>query len=97
MKIKYLLIVGAIALFLAIYSWSYDYYVLLRWGISIIAGYSAFKFYEAKQNSLTYVLSGVVILFNPILPVYLTKGIWVILDICVAFIFLHAAGKVTVK
>lgn len=93
MKIKYLLLVGAVALFLAIFSWPYGYYVLLRWGISIIAGYSAYRFYEIKQSSPAYVLVGIAVLFNPILPVYLTKGIWIVLDLVVVFIFLYTAGK----
>lgn len=93
MNVKYLLFIGASALFIAIFSLPYGYYVLLRWCVSTIAGYAAYLSYEKKRENIAYILSAIVVLFNPIFPVYLSKGIWVVLDMIVLFIFLYVAGE----
>jgi len=33
-------------------------------------------------------MGGIAILFNPIIPVYLTKEIWVVIDFIIAIVFL---------
>lgn len=87
MKVRQVSILSVIALILAIFSWPYGYYVILRWLISLSAGYLAYRFYK-KQNSMRYVFVLILLLFNPIYPVYLTKQIWVVLDLVVSMVFL---------
>lgn len=40
---------------------------------------------------------GIAILFNPIIPVHLTKDIWVIIDLIVAILFLVSIFKIKPK
>jgi len=42
-------------------------------------------------------MGGIAILFNPILPTYLTKGIWVFIDLVVALVFFAAISKISFK
>jgi hypothetical protein len=89
---KALLIIGGIALFLGIPTgWDYSYYILLRWFISILAAYVAFKFYDSGIQAWAFVFGGVAFLFNPIVPIYLNKSSWVAIDFVAAILFFVAA------
>jgi hypothetical protein len=87
-----LLLLGAMPL-------PYGYYNFLRLAVSIsslISGYVAFK--KNESVSAVVVVSGIIlILFNPVFPVHLTKGVWAFLDIAAAawFIFVALRGYQT--
>ncbi|MGO8756439.1 MAG: DUF6804 family protein [Gallionellaceae bacterium] len=70
----------AILLLLAIASWPYSYYIFLRWFVFLSAllhiGVSISK--RRMSALVIYLLIG--LLFNPIEPIYLSKGVWVIID-----------------
>lgn len=89
MNIKWLSVLLGVLLILAIPSgfWPYGYYILLRWVISFSAIYLGYKFYESKTISWALILWSIAFLFNPFLPVYLDKGIWVTIDLISAIIF----------
>jgi FtsH-binding integral membrane protein len=67
---------------------SYDYYVILRWVICGLSIYVAYTSYEWKQIFWVWIFGAVAVLFNPIIPVYLNKEIWIVFDIVVIAIFL---------
>lgn len=92
MNIKWLSVITASLLLLAIPSglWPYGYYILLRWIVSISAGILIYKYYEQKIQSWMILFGIVAILFNPIAPIYLDKGIWVVIDFIVALLFLFS-------
>ncbi len=95
MKLKYLCLASGIALLLAIPTgWPYDYYILLRWFISISSLVVAYGFHKSKFEgwALIFVLN--TILFNPIVPIYLEKGTWVLIDLVSAAFFFLAAFAV---
>jgi len=79
-------IVSAIALIIAIGDQPYDYYTLLRWGISAIGIYYTYSFYK-KSSSAFWVFGIIAVLFNPIIPFYSTKDSWQFIDLIVAAIF----------
>jgi len=88
MYIKWIPIISIVILFLGIPAgWPYAYYQLLRWTISIFAAILAYNFHKQEKTSWTWIFVGIAILFNPIAPVYLNKGTWVILDIISAITF----------
>lgn len=91
-KIKYkniAVIIAAIILLLAIPSiWPYGYYQFLRLAITAIAIFVAYLAYELEKKSWMWLMAVIAILFNPIIPFYLDKEIWVVIDIIVATIFL---------
>ena len=87
MKNKNILtIIGMIMLVLAIPSglWPYGYYQVLRIAITILACYLGFWAYEKEQQTWAIIMGSIAILFNPILPIYLDKSVWVYCDFVVA-------------
>ena len=78
-------IVG-ILLFLGALPLPGEYYELLRIIVSIMAIINIFKAY--------YIFIPILILFNPIMPVYLySKALWVIIDIISGFVFIATSEK----
>lgn len=79
---KYLSITAGLMLLLAIPAiWPYGYFQILRWVVSGVAIYNAYFAHELKKDVWVFVMVTVSILFNPIAPVFLQKGTWVILDL----------------
>ncbi len=65
----------------------YDYYIFLRWVITVSSVYIAWTSYKLKDIFWIGVFGIVAILFNPIFPIHLTKETWVVIDLMVATIF----------
>lgn len=87
-------LVPAALLVAAIGAWPYGYYTMLRFTVCVAAFWIAYLDYQREKKIgpwvITMGLGG--ILFNPILPVYLTRDIWFFLDIAMAALFgLHFA------
>ena len=68
--------------------WPYGYYILLRIVVCGVAVYAIYVGYNVGLRTLLVILGFIALLFNPIIPIYLTKEIWVLIDIIVAIIFL---------
>lgn len=81
-------IVAIIILLGALANNPYSYYQLLRWVVMIVAGYTAYVAYNNKKNNWAWVFGIMAVLFNPILPFYLSKDNWQLIDIIAAIIFL---------
>ena len=76
----------AIMLFLGALPLPIEYYDILRWAVSIAAIINIFK--------ERYIFIPVLVLFNPIMPVYLySKPLWVIIDIISGFVFMAASEE----
>ena len=74
-------------LLLAIADLPYGYYTILRIIVTIVAGITAFIASE-QDNEIWMILFGAIaILFNPIIPIYLDKDTWVVIDVIVAILF----------
>jgi hypothetical protein len=88
MNSRWLCLVGGAFLLLAIPSgWPYSFYILLRWVIFFIALIVANETYKNNINGWALVFLGMAFLFNPILPVYLSKSSWVMIDFVGASLF----------
>jgi hypothetical protein len=69
--------------------WPYDYYMLLRMIVCVAAALLALLAYR-RSDELTIwfgVFVTLAILFNPILPIHLTRSVWTILDLGGAALF----------
>ena len=88
-------IIAVAILLLTLFDWPYGYYTLLRITITGIAIYYAYYLYEiAKRDFWFWSLVIIVILFNPIVPIYLyNKTIWGIIDVIVAIFFISLIIK----
>lgn len=84
-------ILKILAIFLLIYatSWhQYSYYIFLRWFIFLTSIY--FSYSSHKNKNKTWLIGFIVIslLFNPIIPIYLSKDVWAIIDVATAILIL---------
>lgn len=89
--------IGAVALFIAILPLPLFFYLLLRQVVTFISLYFVFRFYTNKFYSQAIISLGIAFIFNPFIPVYLDKTLWVILDIVVAGILLFLGTRQTSK
>lgn len=84
-------IVAAVVILLALLSWPYGVYTLLKGVTAVIATYYAYELYRVSQSSgiWFWIMVLVAILLNPIIPVHLNdKSIWQIVDVVVGLLFL---------
>ncbi|TBA92530.1 DUF6804 family protein [Rhizobium ruizarguesonis] len=84
-----LILVPVALLVVAVFPLPYGYYSFLRFAITLSAAYLAWEAYREKDafNGWSLILSMVALLFNPLIPVYLDRGSWFIIDLAVAGIF----------
>lgn len=88
LDIKKLSMFSGILLFLAIpEGLPYYYYILLRLLILISASLVAYTTYRFKKLQWAIIFGAIAILFNPILPIYLDKQIWIPIDFAVGTLF----------
>ena len=80
------LIVAAM-LFIAIAPLPYGYYTFLRWATCAVAIYIAVQAYQWKRIWATWLLGAIAVLFNPFVPIYLTREIWQPINIIGALLF----------
>jgi len=71
----------------ALGNWPYSYYQLLRWVILGAGAYGAYLAYNNHKNLWAWIFGIIAILFNPIIPSYLSRDTWQPIDIIVAIIF----------
>ena len=74
-------------LLLALSRYPYSYYILLLWVVCGTSAYGAFKSAEFGKSGWAWVLGIIALLFNPIIPVHLSREIWAPIDIMAALIF----------
>ncbi len=79
-----LLGIASIMSFLAISDLPYGYYTLLRLVVCSTGIIYLIFFRNEKFPTIDIIVFVVVLLWNPIIPVYLTKEIWTVLDLMVA-------------
>ena len=90
--IKYILIACSICCFAAIFKLPIEYYTFLRTIVSLGALLLIYVWTKQKNYALTVVFILVLILFNPLLPIYLhRKSIWIPIDIITGLLFLLIA------
>ena len=74
-------------------SWPYGFYTLLRLVVCGSAVYLAVQFNSRSDGVWIWVMAGVALLFNPVVPVGLTRDTWVLLDVATAVVFGFAGRK----
>lgn len=84
-------LVPAAMLLIAVAPLPYGYYNLLRIAVCGCCAYLSLKYHEHEGLSpWVCVLAGLALLFNPIVPIHMTKEAWVIFDLSAAgLIALH--------
>jgi len=80
-------LIAASLLLLALAPLPYGYYQFLRWVTCGVAVFIAVEGYRWRRIWAIWLFGIVAVLFNPILPIYLTKEIWQPIDVVSALLF----------
>ncbi|MFA4994172.1 MAG: DUF6804 family protein [Bdellovibrionales bacterium] len=79
-------------LFLAIAPLPYGYYTFLRIAICVASAIFLYAAWSENNKSIwVFVWGGIAILFNPIIPIHLSKEVWGVIDIFVGMLFAYQA------
>jgi hypothetical protein len=84
-------VVAALMLFGALGQWPYGYYQLLRFVVCGVGAYTAFVAYQWQKLWATWLFGFIAILFNPLIPIHLTREIWQLIDLVCAILFVVVA------
>jgi hypothetical protein len=86
---------SALMLLFGIMSLPYAYYTLLRIVTSICA-LKRIIIYKKINDEYNYIALIILVIFNPLMPIHLSKSVWAILDFLVAayFIYIVFAEKI---
>jgi hypothetical protein len=76
--------------------WPYGYYLFLRWVVTGIALFVLWAAYELEKKTWLWIMGVIAVLFNPIAPIHLDKGTWVVIDFIAAIIFIVSIFKIKV-
>jgi hypothetical protein len=72
----------------------YGFYTLLRLVVTIAAALVAYVWLRRDRSSLVpFAFGGVAFLFNPLIPVHLSRTAWAPIDVAVAAAFLLAMWR----
>ena len=84
-------VVAIMAMLLALLSWQYGMYTLLKGVTAVVAAYYAYDIYIGSRSFgiWFWIMVAVALFLNPIIPVYLyDKGLWQIVNVVVAVLFI---------
>ncbi len=84
---KIFFIVVAVMLFLGIADLPYGYYTILRWVVFIASGVILLCDASEKRVVSSVIFSLIMVMFNPIVPIYLEKETWQVIDALAGGIF----------
>jgi hypothetical protein len=88
--IRNILILNIIALILAIFSWPYHYYIILRFCTSITCVLCLTQIEYTQRKTFFISLVASLVIYNPIVMFHFSKTIWTGLNLITAFQFYHA-------
>ena len=83
----------AVLFLLAILPLPYEYYNTLRTLVCVGLGYFLYLGLGKENNVYKYGLIGLIILYNPIIPIHLSKPIWTIINIATLYFIFHFKFK----
>lgn len=85
-------LIAAVLLVAALGKWPYDYYRVLRWVTCAASLFTAYCAYNWKQTWAVWVFGVVALVFNPLVPVHLTRSLWRVIDLGAACLFSAGAA-----
>jgi uncharacterized membrane protein len=74
-------IIPALLLLAAVFGrWPYGFYTLLRFVVCGCSAYLAVKANNTRNVAWTWIMGGMAVLFNPILPIRIHRSDWQVVD-----------------
>lgn len=70
----------------------YGYYQLLRWLVCGSSCYGIILCHQKNRQSWKWAFVGLAVLFNPLLPIHLSRDVWFFADIAASIIFAISSG-----
>jgi len=80
-------LIVATLLFWAVAPHSYDYFTLLRIVVVCVSGYGIYLSAQRKREGWSWMFVGILILFNPIFKMPLSRLTWKYVDVAVGLFF----------
>lgn len=77
-------LVAAVILLWALLPNPHGFYMLVRLVVCGVCGYTAYRYAERELSGLAWLFGVIAVAYNPLLPVYLTRAIWMPLDLITA-------------
>ena len=92
----FLLIPAAILIIAPLFSFPYGFYTLLRLIVSITAGFIIYHSYKSAGgvNEISIIFALILILYNPIIPVHLSKEIWMPINFITSGVYFYGFFKI---
>lgn len=79
-------VASIIMLLLAIFPLPYGYYALLRLVVCFTGIFLAWHSYRMQKIPWVWAMGLIALVFNPVIPLHLDRGLWLIVDIVVAVV-----------
>lgn len=77
--------IASTLLLLAIFDgWQYGFFTILRFVVFTSTAYVAWMSYEAGKEKWVWIFGFIAVLFNPFIPIHLTREIWLPIDFVTA-------------
>ena len=73
--------IAAFMLFAGVLSWPYQYFIVLRIVVSSVSIYAAFLAYRYQKQFVILLFIVIIILYNPLMPLSLSRNLWLVIDI----------------
>ena len=70
--------------------WPYVYYQLLRFAVCGVSVYIIFKAYNWKKIYAAWLFGFIAVLFNPLIPIHLSRKTWQPIDIICAILLVFS-------
>lgn len=83
-NMKYIKLILSTIFLLCLAPMPYGFYSLIRFVAMIAFAVFTYSYYEKKDNKLAIVFLSLAVLFQPLLPIYLGRVLWNIVDVIVA-------------
>ena len=98
MNSKIFWITPMVVLAIGVLPMPYGYYTLLRLVVCGCSLYFAYNLYETKDIAFAWVFGFFVVLYNPIIPIYLyDKQIWIVVNIITGLVFFWKRNSIEQK
>lgn len=85
-------VIAALCLFWALLPNPYGFYMLVRIIVCGVCAYLAYQ-YEGSQTASAWLLGFTAVVYNPIIPIYLSREVWMPIDLLTAVLLLWSANR----
>ncbi len=83
-------IVPMVVLGIGLLPMTYGFYTLLRLVVFVCAGLISYRRYKEGQTNWAAVFGLITLVYNPLIPVFLSRPIWLPIDLVVIWLFWRA-------